>query len=149
MHRLRLGRCGEPSHTVDIVSLTRSVHPGRSGMLSGRPAWTRGHEQVWIYLERVSRLLVFIVFRLALYSKRLAAFVRVRILYATLSSNFNAAPQSSAHSFLFIHYKRQLHVIFIQAKKYCCRCFGKLIFFPFSSPYSLSIFSACCSFLSK
>lgn len=38
-----------------------------------------GHEQVRICLERVTGLLVFIVFRLALHSERPAAFVRIRI----------------------------------------------------------------------
>lgn|GEM_PF-4315773 len=37
------------------------------------------HEQVRIYLKRISGLLILVVFRLALYSENLAAFVRIRI----------------------------------------------------------------------
>src|SRR5699024_1187627 len=37
------------------------------------------HEQVRIYLTRISGLLILVVFRLALYSENLAAFVRIII----------------------------------------------------------------------
>ena len=56
-----------------------------------------GHKQVRIDLERVSGLLVLIVFRPALHTERLAAFVRVRIRHhsACIQTDFGIQPSVS------------------------------------------------------
>lgn len=52
------------------------------------------HEQVWIYLGRASKLLVFIVLRPAFYAERLATFVHIRIRYdsARVQTDFGVQP---------------------------------------------------------
>lgn len=70
-----------------------------------------GHKQVRIDLERVSGLLVLIVFRPALHPERLAAFVRVRIRHhiACIQTDFGIQPSVSM--------RRITEMVFLEQRK--------------------------------
>ena len=70
-----------------------------------------GHEQVRIYLERVSGLLVFIVFRPTLHSERPAAFVRIRIRHDSACIQTDFGVQSS------VSVRRKTEMVFLEQRQ--------------------------------